>query len=138
MEEKLIIKELIVSKKDSLKKFPKNKDELFYLEKEKLLEFISQRIGKNITKIKSIFIGNRMRFGNGLITIYKIIFYCQILRCKNIFLDQNKIWYIRKNIINNKYKMIIKPINKNNIKNKNIIIILNFFFSKNYFINRIL
>ena len=119
-------------KKNSLNIYGKNLNDLYFLEKYKLLEFLSENIGKNISKIKSIFIGNRLRFGNKIITIYKIIFYCQILRCKRIFLDKNKIWFIKREIINKKFHMIIKPIYENNVKNTIIDNTNNFFYYKQY------
>ena len=92
------------------------------LERKELLEFISKNIGKNISAVKSVFLGQFFHFGNQLILIYKTIFYCQILRCKRIILDKNYNWYIKNYIINKKYKMIIKTLDGNLINRHEIII----------------
>jgi hypothetical protein len=92
------------------------------MEKNELLKYISNRVGKKITFVKSIFIGNNYRFGNKLIIIYKIIFYCQILRCRKVFIDKAKTWFIKRKIINKKYKMIIVPEEEKNIYNYKTII----------------
>lgn len=84
--------------------------------KEELLKYISLTVGKEIKFVKYIFIGNNLRFGNKMFLLYKIIFYCQILRCKKIFLDKKKVWFIKNKIINKKYKMIIIPEEEKNIK----------------------
>lgn len=107
---------------------------LFLSEKKNLLDFISKNVGKNVSLIKSIYLGQKYRFGNQLIIIYRVIFYCQILGCKKIFLENNYIWYIKNKIINKKYKMIIQSKHKNNINKYDIIIdkTHNFFFYSNY------
>ena len=86
------------------------------MEKKELLEYISSTVGKKIEFVKCIFIGNRKRFGNKMRIIYKIIFYCKILRCKKIFLDRKKVWFIKNKIIDKKYKIIIIPEEEKNIK----------------------
>lgn len=107
---------------------------LILLEKKKLIELISNSVEKNITMVKSIFLGQKKCFGNQLKIIYKTIFYCQILKCKKIILDKKYNWYIKKRIINKKYKMIIE-INKRKNINKFVTIIdktSNFFFYSKY------
>jgi hypothetical protein len=104
------------------------------MEKDKLLKYISKSAGKKIRFVKSIFIGNNLRFGNKLINIYKIIFYCQILRCKKVFIDKTNTWFIKHKIINKKYKMIIVPEEEKNLYNYETIIDKtdNFFYYKGY------
>ena len=73
---------------------------LIELEKKELLKFISKTISKNITQIKQIFLGQKLHFGNQIITVSKVIFYCQILGCKKIILENNSNnWYFKKKII---------------------------------------
>ena len=71
---------------------------LVSLEKKELLHLISTHVGKKIKFVKSILINNNFRFGNKLILIKKIIFYCQILGCKKIILSNNN-WFIKNKII---------------------------------------
>ena len=91
-------------------------NQMLLMEKKELLDFISLTVGKKITFVKCIFIGNNQRFGNKIRTIYKIIFYCHILRCKKIFLDKKKVWFIKNKIVDKKYKIIIVPEGGKNIK----------------------
>ena len=113
---------------------PNYNNKILSMEKNELLKYISKSVGKKITFVKSIFIGNNFRFGNKLIVIYKIIFYCQILRCKKVFIDKTNTWFIKRKIINKKYKMIIVPEEKKNLYNYNTIIdrTANFFYYLRY------
>ena len=116
------------------KKQLNNKNKILSMEKDKLLKYISKSAGKKIRFVKSIFIGNNLRFGNKLINIYKIIFYCQILRCKKVFIDKTNTWFIKHKIINKKYKMTIVPEEEKNLYNYETIIDKtdNFFYYKGY------
>lgn len=133
LKNNLIIKSYIERKKNILIKFL-DSYKLILLEKKELLEFLSKNVGKNITVVKSIFLGQSFHFGNQLIIIYKTIFYCQILGCKKIILDKNYNWYIKKDIINKNYKMIIKTKDRNLINKYDIIIdeTTNFYFYYKY------
>ena len=95
---KLKIKPFIGNKNKTLTKFS-DFNKLFLFEKRNLLDLITKNVGKNITLVKSIYLGQKFRFGNQMIIIYKAIFYCQILGCKKIFLENNYNWYIRNKII---------------------------------------
>ena len=110
--------------------------------KKKLLDYLSKCLSKNITKIKNIFLGQDMRFGNQLILIQRVIFYCEILGCKNIILDKKNNWFIKNTIFIRKYNMSIKVDEEKNMKYYNDVIIdktLNFFYYKSLIIpeNRI-
>jgi hypothetical protein len=118
----------------NLTTLPNYNKKILPMEKNELLKFISKSVGKKIRSVKSIFIGNYLRFGNKLILIYKVIFYCQILRCKKVFLDKTDTWFIKRKIINKKYKMIIVPEEEKNLYNYQTIIDKtdNFFYYKGY------
>ena len=95
-----------------------DKEQLFRLEKIDLLKFLSKGVGKNIKKIRQIFLKQKFRFGNQIILIYKVIFYCQILECKKIILGKNEHnWFIKNTILDKKYRMKIEVAEENNIKN---------------------
>ena len=130
---KLKIKPFKENKNKALTNFS-DFNKLLFSEKRNLLGFITKNAGKNITLVKSIYLGKKYRFGNQLIIIYKTIFYCQILGCKKIFLESNYNWYIRNKIINKKYKMIIESKNIKNINKYDIIIdkTHNFFYYSKY------
>ena len=101
--------------------------------KNSLLQYLSEYSSKNITKVRNIFLGSSMRFGNQLTLIERAIFYCEILGCKNIILDKRKNWFIKNKIIIKKSKMCIKVNEEKLILNYNGIVIdktSNFFYYK--------
>lgn len=66
----LIMKELRENNNESLafkNKSTKNLNIIEKMEKMKLLEFLSKSLNKNISKVKSIYLGHNSRFGNQLI-----------------------------------------------------------------------
>lgn len=111
-----------------------NEDELVKLEKNNLLEFLSKSVGKNITYFRQIFLKQKFRFGNQMILIYKVIFYCQILRCKKIIFQKTNNWFIKITILNKKYKMKIELAEENNIKEYDTLIdgTTNYFYYTKY------
>ena len=95
------------------------------------MDYLSKCISKNITKVKNIFLGQDIHFGNKLILIENVILFCRILGCKTIILDKTKNWFIQKTIIIKKYKLIIKIDEEKNVRHYFDIIIdntLNFFY----------
>ena len=54
--------------------------------------------------------------GNNLVSLNRLIFFCEIIGCKNIILDQNKFWYIKNKIFLPKYNLTISV--EQNIYNK--------------------
>lgn len=108
---------------------------LIELEKKELLKFISRSISKNISRVKYIFLRQQFHFGNLLITISRVIFYCQILGCKKIIIENNKnTWFIKNKIIDKQHKLIIFADKLKNVKNIGIIIdkTSNFFHYSKY------
>jgi len=51
-------------------------------------------------------------FGNQLLIFNKLIYYCEIIKCKNIILDNNNGLYIKNKIFYKEYNMTIKVRNK--------------------------
>ena len=93
-------------KNDDIKRFNK----YFYLEeydkeptiknklKTKLLEKISEKRKQNISQITTFFLSRNNPFGNNLNCINNAIFYCEILGCNKIILQENNIkrrWLIK-------------------------------------------
>ena len=114
---------------------PKDKnDPIILKEKLNLLEFISKNIGKKITEIKTIFVGFSSNFGNQLIYLNKVIFYCEILGCRKIILNKNYFWFINKRLYDKNHKMIIEKGDINKYNNKGILIdnTINFYYYINY------
>ena len=53
--------------------------------REKILEKLSKKLSKNVTSIDNLYLDYYLKFGNQLINFNKAIFYCEILKCKKIF-----------------------------------------------------
>lgn len=118
-----------------LKKRPnKLKSSLIIKEKEELLNMISKSVGRKITYFNSIFLSQKLMFGNQIILINIIIFYCEILGCKRIILDKNWNWFIKNRIYYRKYRILIKVGEVNKFKSDTGVIdcSTNFFYYSKY------
>ena len=113
----IIIKEkfIMIGKNDflnkyiTLKKRPKySNDPLFVKEKISILSLISECVGKNITSVDSIFLSINCNFGNCQVILNKFLFYCEIIGCKEIILNEKIFWYIKNKFIIKKYNISIK------------------------------
>ena len=80
-------------------------------EKLKILSLLSKA---NITYVDTIFFTSKCNFGNCIISLNKILFYCEIIGCKSIVLDKDIFWYIQRKIKINKFNYSIDV--DNNIK----------------------
>ena len=84
----------------------KLKNKLFFNENISLIKEEKKNIfnlfsrGKNTTLIKfeKIFYINNCRFGNILVILNKLIFYCEIIGCKAIILNNSSFWFIKNKI----------------------------------------
>ena len=84
----------------------KLKNKLFFSENITLIKEEKKNIynlfhsGKNNTLIKfeKIFYINNCRFGNILVILNKLIFYCEIIGCKTIILHKDSFWFIKNKI----------------------------------------
>ena len=83
-------------------------DNLINKEKKDILNMISRDIGKNITYINKIHFILKCSFGNCLIFLNKLIFYCEIIGCKYIILDKNIFWFLKNNITLKDHNITIK------------------------------
>lgn len=55
-------------------------------EKKELLEIISKILGRKIEFIHTIFISSKLNFGNQILLINTILFFCEIIGCRKIIL----------------------------------------------------
>ena len=89
-----------------------------------------------VKKLKKLgkYLIQKLHFRNQLILIYKVNFYCQILRCQKIILEKHHNWFIKNTIINKKFKMKIEIAEENNIKEFGTLIdgTSNFFYYSKY------
>lgn len=92
------------------------------LNKEQLLKILSINVRKNISSVKSIFLSRNSIFENLIMIINNAIYYCEILQCKNIILDNKYYWFIKKKIKYKKNKIIIMNGNINNYVGSSLII----------------
>ena len=103
------IKAINVTKFFELKDKTKVLNDLLILkEKESFFKFLSNISEHKITSVDTIFLTQDYKFGNIIIILNKILFYCEIIKCKRIVLDQNKAWYIKNKIFNPEYNISIE------------------------------
>ena len=99
----------VINKYLTLRNKPeKNNDSLIIKEKISILQLLSENFGRNITSVDTIFLSPNCNFGNCLVVLNKILFYCEIIGCKTILLDENIFWFIRNQIFIEKYNISIK------------------------------
>ena len=93
-----------------MKNRPKNPNApLILKEKKELLNTISKRINRNISKVNLLYIRGKFRFGNFLIVLNNAIFFCELLGCKRMIFQCLKDLFINKTIYYEKYNMTIEP-----------------------------
>lgn len=67
--------------------------------KQELLNTINKLSKKHLTKLNIIYINDAIEFGNTMISINNILYYCEILGCNNIYLNPKINWYIKNKIV---------------------------------------
>ena len=110
-----------------------NINNLIIKERKDILNFFSISFRKNITYIDTIFLNTPCNFGNCLILLNKLIFYCEILGCKYIILNKKWYWFIRNNIYIKKNNISISITNYENNKNKFPLVYSSFIISYVFF-----
>ena len=100
---------------DLLVKRPTNTtDNLLLEEKKSIINLLSNN--PNLTQINTVFLNKTCNFGNCIIFLNKLIFYCEIIGCKYIVLNKDIYWFIKNNItINNISISVNEDKNYNNI-----------------------
>lgn len=82
--------------------------------KQKLLkELQTKSQHKNLSEIKYVFIEKALRYGNSIVLLNNLLYYCEILNITNIYLNSNQDWPIFENITLN--MLNISLVNKKNI-----------------------
>jgi len=89
-----------------------SRDPLFIKEKDDIFSKYSYNVDEEIKSGMTIFNDLNYNFGNQLLIFNKLIYYCEIIKCKNIILDNNNGLYIKNKIFYKEYNMTIKVRNK--------------------------
>ena len=105
------IKIINVNKFFELKEKSKDPNALLILkEKESFFNFISNISKHKINSVDTIFLTQNYKFGNIIIILNKVLFYCEIIKCKKIILNKKNAWYIKNKIVDPEYKFIFQKI----------------------------
>ena len=70
--------------------------------KEKLIQKLSEQTKKNFSLVKNVFMTDGLNFGNLIVSFNNLIYYCEILGIKNIYLNSKINWFIKNDIITDK------------------------------------
>ena len=116
------IKEINVDKFFKLKDKPKDpNDPLIQKEKDSFFSYITQASGHKVTSVDTIFLAQGYKFGNIIIILNKALFYCEIIKCKRIILNQNKTWFIKNKVYYPEYNISIEVGDPDTFNSKNTI-----------------
>jgi hypothetical protein len=74
------------------------------------MNLLSKDIGRNITSVDNLFLflSPACNFGNCIVILNKLLFYCEIISCRTIILDKEIFWFIKNPIKIEKYNISIK------------------------------
>ncbi len=86
---------------------------------EKISEKYKIDYKKNFSELENLFIKNPIAFGNTIICLNNVIFYCEILGCKNIFLNSEYNWYIKNKIISDNLTISLMTSSQINCESSN-------------------
>ena len=81
-----------------------------------MFDILSKSSQQNISSLDNVYIGYYYKLGNSLIALNKVIFYCEILQCKKIFLPKYYSPFIKNKIYDKKYGLTIEIIKDSNKK----------------------
>ena len=84
--------------------------------RDQILEVFSKNVKKNITSVENLYIDEELKYGNQLLLINKVIFFCQIIKCKKILLSPYTHVHIKNKIIDKKFNITIERYNNSGEK----------------------
>lgn len=94
-------------------KKPKNRNNpLFNKIKEQILTKFSESQINELGPEINIFLDMKFNFGNQLLILNKLLFFCEIIGCKKILLTKDNNIYIKNNIYDKRYNLTIEVTNK--------------------------
>lgn len=77
--------------------------------KQYLLKEFSSLFNKTYKKIDVIIFNKRMNLGNAIFVINNLIYFCEILGCKKIYLNKDY-WFVKKSIYDKELNITISPL----------------------------
>jgi hypothetical protein len=104
----------------------RNETELSFENKNKykqyLLNGFSSLFKKIYKKIDVIILNKKMHFGNAILVLNNLIYFCEILSCKQIYLSKHY-WFVKKKIYDKELNITISPFTKGTWNNQSTIYI---------------
>ena len=92
------------------------------IRQELLNELDIKHQNKNLSEIKSVYVEKSYKFGNAMVLLNNLLYYCEILNITNIYLNSEKEWPISHNIISDKFNITLISRKKMDYINRDIII----------------
>ena len=103
------IKERQIIDEQNRKKYEKLRKEM--------LRILSRITHKKNFSLDNVYIADYNRLGNALIALNRVIFYCEILKCKRIFVNKCYLKFIKNTIYDEKYNLTIEYLSQDKRKN---------------------
>ena len=100
-------------------------DNLIMTEKSLILKSFYNYFNKTISE-NTFILNTRCNFGNCLIILNKVLFFCEIIGCKNIIINKDIYWFIKRNITINNINLLISANQHENYNNISFIIFNSF------------
>ena len=92
----------------SLKNISYDNTSLLKEYRDNILKLFSEKLSKNVTSIDNLYIDYYLKFGNQLALFNKVIFYCEIIKCKKIFVHPWNNFYIHNTINDQQFNLSIE------------------------------
>ena len=92
----------------SLKNISYDNTSLLEEYRDNILKLFSKKLSKNVTSIDNLYIDYYLKFGNQLVHFNKAIFYCEIIKCKKIFISLDNNLYIKNTIYDQQFNLSIE------------------------------
>ena len=105
----------------NLPEYKENNNSAYNIEiKENYIKYLSKKYGKDFRKIKIVVTLGAINFGNTMVALSNIIYYCEVLGIKNLYLNSKNNFFIKNDIISDKINISIKSIDKLNCFSQDI------------------
>ena len=82
-----------------------------------MLHILSRITHKKNFSLDNVYITEYNRLGNALLALNRVVFYCEILKCKRIFVNKCYLKYIKNTIYDKEYNLTIEYLSPEKRKN---------------------